>query len=160
MAIAHPTKARRPSLEESIGGAAIASELGAIRSRRARTGASLVPLRRHDKSGLDLVGRGPLRVELGPSAQRAPAIVLVGGRAFVAYPYRDAEPAPRGVAFMHVADNREAFGREHAADMALLGDIGETLAAAAKRLGELVDKNGVQPRSPPAAAGSAPDWRR
>ena len=61
------------------------------------------------------------------------AIVLVGGRAFVAYPYRDVEPVPDGVAVLHVADNPEAFGREHAADMALLGDIGATLAAAAAR---------------------------
>ena len=53
------------------------------------------------------------------------AMVLVGGRAFVAYPYRDAEPVPSGVTVLHVADNPEAFGREHAADMALLGDIGD-----------------------------------
>ena len=32
---------------------------------------------------------------------------------------------------MHIADNPEAFGREHAADMALLGDISQTLAAVA-----------------------------
>src|SRR5580693_9738732 len=73
----------------------------------------------------------------------AQAIVLVGGRAFVAYPYRDAEPVPEGVAVLHIADNPEAFGREHAANMALLGDIGQTLAAVAKRLSELVDKNKV-----------------
>ena len=63
--------------------------------------------------------------------QSVQAIVLVGGRAFVAYPYREAEPVPDGVAVMHIADNPEAFGREHAAEMALLGDIGQTLAAAA-----------------------------
>ena len=67
--------------------------------------------------------------------ETAQAIVLVGGRAFVAYPYRDAEPVPEGVAVLHVADNPEAFGREHAADMALLGDIGATLDGAAERLG-------------------------
>ena len=43
---------------------------------------------------------------------------------------------PEGVAFLHVADNPEAFGREHAADMALLGDIGATLAAAAAVLAQ------------------------
>ena len=74
------------------------------------------------------------------------AIVLVGGRAFVAYPYREAEPVPEGVAMLHIADNPEAFGREHAADMALLGDISDTLAAAATRLGGLVDKNKVATR--------------
>ena len=78
--------------------------------------------------------------------QSAQAIVLVGGRAFVAYPYREAEPVPEGVAVMHIADNPEAFGREHAAEMALLGDIGQTLAAVAGRLEELVDKNKVAAR--------------
>ena len=80
------------------------------------------------------------------------AIVLIGGRAFVAYPYRDAEPVPSGVAVLHVADNPEAFGREHAADMALVGDIGLTLAAAAKRLGELVDRQKVEARMTGRAA--------
>ena len=61
----------------------------------------------------------------------AQAIVLVGGRAFVAYPYSAERPTPDGVPFLHIADNAEAFGREHAADMALVGDIGATLAEAA-----------------------------
>jgi benzoylformate decarboxylase len=64
----------------------------------------------------------------------AEAIVLVGGRAFVAYPYRAERPIPEGAAFLHVADNPEAFGREHPADMALHGDIGATLAQAAEVL--------------------------
>ncbi|MGA7195486.1 thiamine pyrophosphate-dependent enzyme [Roseiarcus sp.] len=80
------------------------------------------------------------------------AIVLIGGRAFVAYPYRDAEPVPSGVAVLHVADNPEAFGREHAADVALVGDIGLTLAAAAERLGELVDRQKVEARMTGRAA--------
>ena len=78
--------------------------------------------------------------------EKAEAIVLVGGRAFVAYPYRAAEPVPEGVAVLHVADNPEAFGREHAADMALLGDIGATLAAAAGRLRERVDAKAIEAR--------------
>ncbi len=78
--------------------------------------------------------------------ENAEAIVLVGGRAFVAYPYRSAEPVPEGVAVLHVADNAEAFGREHAADMALLGDIGATLEAAAERLAGLIDHKAVEAR--------------
>ena len=78
--------------------------------------------------------------------EKAKAIVLVGGRAFVAYPYRAAEPVPEGVAVLHVADNPEAFGREHAADMALIGDIGATLAVAANRLAETVDRRAVEAR--------------
>src|SRR5271157_1713294 len=84
--------------------------------------------------------------------ENAQAIVLVGGRAFVAYPYREAEPMPEGVAVRHVADNPEAFGREHAADMALKGDIGATLSAAAKRLDELVDRLKVEARLAARAA--------
>lgn len=71
------------------------------------------------------------------------ALVLVGGRAFIAYPYRDVRPIPEGVKVFHVADNPEAFGREHAAAMALYGDIGETLAAVARRLGRLLDRSRV-----------------
>ena len=92
--------------------------------------------------------------------ETAEAIVLVGGRAFVAYPYREAEPVPEGVAVLHVADNPEAFGREHAADMALLGDIGATLAGAAQRLADIVDREASKPGSRRAARGSAPFWRR
>ena len=80
------------------------------------------------------------------------AIVLVGGRAFVAYPYRDAEPVPEGVAVLHIADNPEAFGREHAADMALLGDIGLTLEATAGRLEQLFDQDKVAARLAARAA--------
>jgi benzoylformate decarboxylase len=76
----------------------------------------------------------------------AQAIVLVGGRAFVAYPYRDAEPVPEGIPVLHIADNPEAFGREHAAAMALVGDVNLTLAAAAARLRELTDKEAVAAR--------------
>jgi benzoylformate decarboxylase len=78
--------------------------------------------------------------------ENAQAIVLVGGRAFVAYPYRAARPVPEGVAVLHVADNPEAFGREHAADMALIGDIGATLSTAAARFGELVDPRAGEAR--------------
>ena len=74
------------------------------------------------------------------------AIVLVGGRAFVAYPYREERPVPEGVAFFHVADNPEAFGREHAADLALLGDIGATLARAAQSLKTRLEPSAVRAR--------------
>lgn len=78
--------------------------------------------------------------------ENAEAIVLVGGRAFVAYPYRDVEPIPAGVKVHHVADNPEAFGREHPADTALLGDIGATLHATAARLASLLDGGRVEAR--------------
>ena len=76
----------------------------------------------------------------------AQAVVLVGGRAFVAYPYREERPVPEGAAFLHVADNPEAFGREHAADIALLGDIGATLTEAAASIRARVDSAGAAAR--------------
>ncbi len=84
--------------------------------------------------------------------ESAQAIVLVGGRAFVAYPYRAAKPVPEGVAVLHVADNPDAFGREHAADLALLGDIGATLRSAAKGIGERVHAHAIRARLAARAA--------
>jgi benzoylformate decarboxylase len=78
--------------------------------------------------------------------QNAEALVLVGGRAFVAYPYRDVRPIPEGVKVLHVADNPEAFGREHPADVALLGDIGATLQTSATLLSALLDRARVEER--------------
>ncbi|MDK9697659.1 MAG: thiamine pyrophosphate-binding protein [Siculibacillus sp.] len=78
--------------------------------------------------------------------EKAEAIVLVGGRAFVAYPYRDVRPIPEGVAVHHVADNPEAFGREHPADTALLGDIGATAQAVAAELARRLDGRAIERR--------------
>ena len=82
----------------------------------------------------------------------ADAVVLVGGRAFVAYPYRDVRPIPEGEKVYHVADNPEAFGREHPADMALLGDIGATLQAIAAELRHFIDADAVAARIASRAA--------
>jgi len=76
----------------------------------------------------------------------ADALVLIGGRAFVAYPYRDVHPIPEGMKVFHVADNPEAFGREHPADMALFGDIGATLQATGRQLGRLLQTDDVAER--------------
>lgn len=78
--------------------------------------------------------------------EKAEAIVLVGGRAFVAYPYRDVRPIPEGVRVHHIADNPEAFGREHPADTALLGDIGATLEATAADLAHRLDRETIAAR--------------
>ena len=78
--------------------------------------------------------------------ERAQAIVLVGGRAFVAYPYRDAKAGARGR--RRSAHRRQpggvrarARGRHGA-----LGDIGADLAEAAGRLDGLLDGHAVAAR--------------
>jgi benzoylformate decarboxylase len=85
--------------------------------------------------------------------EAADALVLIGGRAFVAYPYRDVEPIPAGMRVYHAADNPEAFGREHAADIALLGNIGKTMRATAEKLAPMLDAADVRKRI--AARGAA-----
>ena len=74
------------------------------------------------------------------------ALVLVGGRAFIAYPYREGGPVPEGVKIFHVAEAPEAFGREHAADLALLGDIPATLRDTATALRRQLDPAAVAAR--------------
>lgn len=71
------------------------------------------------------------------------AVLLIGSRAFVAYPYRDVDPIPSGTAFYHVAASAEAVGREHAADAAVIGDIGRSLEAIAAALFPLTDRAAV-----------------
>ena len=85
--------------------------------------------------------------------EAADALLLIGGRAFVAYPYRDVEPIPQAMKVFHAADNPEAFGREHAADIVLLGDIGKTMQATAEKLAPMLDAADVRTRI--AARGDA-----
>jgi len=85
-------------------------------------------------------------VEMRARLAAVKALVLVGGRAFIAYPYREIEPVPEGVKIFHVAEAAEAFGREHAADLALLGDISSTLHETAAALSLRIDSDAVARR--------------
>jgi len=85
-------------------------------------------------------------VEMRARLAAVKALVLVGGRAFIAYPYREVEPVPEGVKIFHVAEAAEAFGREHAADLALLGDISSTLRETAAALSLRIDSSAVATR--------------
>ncbi|MBL8587120.1 MAG: thiamine pyrophosphate-binding protein [Methylobacteriaceae bacterium] len=67
------------------------------------------------------------------------AIVLVGGRAFVAYPYRAERPIPEACRVYHVAAAPEAIGREFPAEAAVVGDIGLSLAEIARELAARTD---------------------
>jgi benzoylformate decarboxylase len=81
------------------------------------------------------------------------AVLLIGGRAFVAYPYRDVAPIPAGTQFYHLANVRDAIGREYPADFALTGDIAATLEALASELKPLVDGAAVAARRRALARG-------
>ena len=67
------------------------------------------------------------------------AVLMIGGRAFVAYPYREERPIPEAAKFFHVAGSPEAIGREFPADYAVTGNVGATLEQAARELADLVE---------------------
>lgn len=71
------------------------------------------------------------------------AVLMIGGRAFVAYPYREERPIPESAKFYHVAGTPEAIGREFPADYAVTGDVGATLEEAAAVLAAAVERNGA-----------------
>jgi benzoylformate decarboxylase len=68
------------------------------------------------------------------------AVVMIGGRAFVAYPYRDVRPVPEGCAFYHIAASADAIGREEPATFALIGDLAATLPVLARELAHVSDR--------------------
>jgi len=74
------------------------------------------------------------------------AVLLVGSRAFVAYPYRDVRPIPEGAKLFHIASAPDAFGREFPADFAVAGDVGLSLHAVAAALEPLVDTAAIMMR--------------
>ena len=99
-------------------------------------------------------------VEMRASFGAVKALVLVGGRAFIAYPYRKVEPIPDGVKIFHVAETPEAFGREHAADLALLGDIPSTLRETAAALSLRIRLTRRRDAKSPRGPGPKPPARR
>jgi benzoylformate decarboxylase len=76
----------------------------------------------------------------------ADAVLMIGGRAFVAYPYREERPIPESASFYHVAGTPEAIGREFPADFAVTGDVGATLEEAAAVLAAAVERRGAAQR--------------
>ena len=80
------------------------------------------------------------------------AVLMIGGRAFVAYPYREERPIPEAAKFFHVAGSPEAIGREFPADYAVTGNVGATLEQAARELGALIDPKAAARRGAPPGA--------
>ncbi|KUJ86265.1 thiamine pyrophosphate-binding protein [Ruegeria marisrubri] len=83
------------------------------------------------------------------------AVLVAGGRAFIAYPYRDVHPLPEGAKLYHVTQTASASGREFPADMALVGDIGLTLGAVAEALAPRVDAAALAVRAEQRAKARA-----
>jgi benzoylformate decarboxylase len=56
-------------------------------------------------------------------------VLLVGGQAFLVYPYTSGSPVPDGVELLHIAADAGALARAHPTRLALSGDPKATLAA-------------------------------
>ena len=56
-------------------------------------------------------------------------VLLVGGQAFLVYPYTSGSPVPDGVELLHIAPDAGALARAHPTRLALSGDPKATLAA-------------------------------
>ncbi|WP_207482068.1 thiamine pyrophosphate-binding protein [Arenibaculum pallidiluteum] len=73
-------------------------------------------------------------------------VLLMGSRAFIAYPYRNAEPLSGGTTFIHFADNDAAIGAEVPADLSVVGDLRTTLVALSRALAPRIDRFAVAER--------------
>jgi benzoylformate decarboxylase len=56
-------------------------------------------------------------------------VLLIGGRAFMVYPYTDGSPIPDGLELLHLSPDSSQLGRTYAVRLGLTGDPGATLAA-------------------------------
>jgi benzoylformate decarboxylase len=105
----------------------------------------------------------------GPLPPRADAIrsaltpyrrvLLVGGQAFLVYPYTPGPPVPEGTELLHLSPDPAQLGRAHPAAFAASGDLAASLDA----LLALVAGAGAPPSAaavPPAAAAHAAGRRR
>ena len=88
------------------------------------------------------------------------AVVIVGSRAFISYPYREGAPLDPETFVIHVADNSNAIGFDVACDIAVVGDIGTSLVALAEALGPLVDRSVVRQRHAELTCTAAERKRR
>jgi benzoylformate decarboxylase len=56
-------------------------------------------------------------------------VLLVGGQAFLVYPYSDGPPLPEGTELLHISPDPAPLARAHATRLALAGGVGPSLAA-------------------------------
>jgi benzoylformate decarboxylase len=70
-------------------------------------------------------------------------VLVVGGRAFMVYPYTPGSPVPDGVELLHLAPDPAPLGRAHPVRLGVVGDPAATLAPLADKVRALVDTPAV-----------------
>lgn len=88
----------------------------------------------------------PDMAEIRDQLQAYDCIVLIGSRAFIAYPYRDAEPLARETTLIQFADHRCAVGIDLPVDMSVVGDLRMSVFALAQALGAHVGPDEARKR--------------
>jgi benzoylformate decarboxylase len=70
-------------------------------------------------------------------------VFLIGGRAFMAYPFTDGSPLPEGTELIHLSPDPGQLGRTHPAVLALLGDPAASITALVPIVRSLADTEAV-----------------
>ena len=71
----------------------------------------------------------PSAAAIRSALERYDRVLLVGGHAFLVYPYSPGSPVPAGVELLHLSPDAAAIGRAHPVRLGVLGDPLATLAA-------------------------------
>ena len=74
-------------------------------------------------------------------------VLLIGGHAFLVYPFTEGSPVPDGVELLHLSPDAAQIGRAHPVAFGTAGDIRATVEAINVRVGEL------RPATPEAGDG-------
>lgn len=86
----------------------------------------------------------PNESAVGAALERYETVLLVGGRAFMAYPWSPGPAVPADVSLLHLSPDPHQLGRTWPTDLGLVGDPRASLEALAELLTPLVDADAAR----------------
>lgn len=93
----------------------------------------------------------PNESAVGAALERYETVLLVGGRAFMAYPWSPGPAVPARVSLLHLSPDPHQLGRTWPTDLGLVGDPRASLEALAELLTPLVDADAAKAATDAAA---------
>lgn len=95
-------------------------------------------------------------------AQLAPfrTVLLLGGQAFMVYPFSDGSPLPEGTELVHVCADAAMLGRAHPTALGVVADPGTAAAALAARLADAPVAGAAEALAAAVAAAPARETNR
>jgi benzoylformate decarboxylase len=88
--------------------------------------------------------RRPAAAGIRAALERYERVLLIGGRAFMVYPYTDGSPLPEGTELLHLSPDPGQLGRTYAVRLGIQGDPLATLSALVPVLRERADKGAAE----------------